>query len=65
MSTDGTGRDGVGTARSPRSLRAIVERYDDAPDQCTIYPSGTDDHERMATWITATDPGFVDLQDVR
>lgn len=64
MSTDSTRQDATEVEQSTE-LRSTVERYDDAPDQCTIYPSDLDDHERMATWITASGPSFVDLSAVR
>lgn len=65
MSTDRK-RTGGGDP-GPRSfeLQAVVERNDDDPDQCTIYPSGVDDHERMATWISASEPWFVRLESIR
>jgi len=63
MSMDSTRRPDHGPD-SP-SLRAVVERYEDAPNQCTIYPEEMDAHERMAVWITAQEPGFVDLAVVR
>ena len=63
MSTDSTRR--PDHRPGTRSLRAVVERYEDAPNQCTIYPEESDDHERMATWITALEPAFVDLTIVR
>ena len=50
---------------STRELRAIVERYEDEPDVCTIFPTGLDDYERMATWISAMEPAFVELEAVR
>ncbi len=46
-------------------LQAIVEKYEERPDQCTIFPSQTDGVERMSTWITATEGSFVDLQTIR
>jgi len=64
MSTDST-RQPDRRGDSGESLHAVVERYEDAPNQCTIYPEETDEHERMATWITAQEPGFVDLAVVR
>jgi len=48
-----------------QSLQAIVEKYDERPDQCTIFPSRTDGVERMSTWITAREGSFVDLQTMR
>jgi hypothetical protein len=46
-------------------LQVIVEKYDERPDQCTIFPSQSDGVERMSTWITATEGSFVDLQTMR
>ena len=65
MSTDRQRQDYPDNAVSSRELRAVVERYEDAPDQCTIFPTGLDDYERMATWISAREPSFVELEAVR
>jgi hypothetical protein len=65
MSTDRQRQDYPDNAVSSRELRAVVERYEDAPDQCTIFPTGLDDHERMATWVSAREPSFVELEAVR
>lgn len=46
-------------------LRAIIERYEGAPNQCTIFPGETARSERLETWITAKEPAFVDLRSVR
>jgi hypothetical protein len=47
------------------SLHAVVEEYDDAPDECTIYPREANGVDRMATWISAREPAFVDLRKTR
>ena len=65
MSTDTTRQDQSDRAAPTWELRAVVERYDDAPDECTIYPAGVDEHKRMATWISASEPAFVELGAVR
>ncbi|WP_436930354.1 DUF7511 domain-containing protein [Halosimplex halobium] len=65
MSTDTTPRSQGEPEAPTRELRAVVERYEDAPDECTIYPRGVDEHTRMATWISATAPAFVELDAVR
>jgi hypothetical protein len=44
---------------------SVVEYYDDAPDECTIYPLGCPDHELVTTWITAQEGSFVDADDIR
>ena len=41
-------------------LWAVVERYRDEPDQCTIFPADANDEERLTTWITAKSPYYVD-----
>ncbi|GAB3020792.1 DUF7511 domain-containing protein [Natronobiforma cellulositropha] len=42
---------------------AVVERYEDEPDVCTIFPRGGDDP--VTTWISADEGSFVDVEDVR
>ena len=39
-------------------LESIVERYDDRPDECTIFDP---DRNRTSTWITAKEGSYVDL----
>lgn len=63
MSTDWKRREREN--RGGRQLRAVVERNDRAPDQCTIYPAGVDEHRRMAAWISASESGFVELDTLR
>jgi len=65
MSTDRKRTGGGGPGPRSLELHAVVERNDGEPDQCTIYPSDVDDHERMATWISATEPWFVRLESIR
>lgn len=43
-------------------LRATIVEYEDAPDECTIYPSDTAGVERMTTWISAKEGSYVDLE---
>ncbi|MFB6151456.1 MAG: hypothetical protein ABEJ40_06590 [Haloarculaceae archaeon] len=45
--------------------RAIIERYENAPDQCTIFPADAADDERTVSWISAENPAFVDLRSCR
>lgn len=56
---------GNGTEVPAQNLQAIVEKYDNRPDQCTIFPSGSEGFERMSTWITAREGSYVDLQTMR
>jgi hypothetical protein len=46
-------------------FRAIVERYEHAPNQCTIFPADASDDEHRTAWVTAAEPGFVHLADHR
>ena len=45
-------------------LRATVVEYEDAPDECTIFPRGVSGVERMTTWISAEEGSYVDLASV-
>lgn len=45
-------------------LRATIVEYEDAPDECTIFPSDTSDIERMSTWISAKEGSYIDLTSV-
>lgn len=46
-------------------LRATVVEYEDAPDECTIYPQDVSHWDRMTTWITAEEGSFVELESQR
>lgn len=39
-------------------LESIIERYNEQPDQCTIFDP---DREQCSTWITAKEGSYVDL----
>lgn len=56
---------GNGQEVSAQQLQAIVEKYEDRPDQCTIFPSANEGVERMSTWVTASEGSFVDIQTMR
>jgi hypothetical protein len=43
------------------SFEATVVRYEDAPDECTIYPTDVSGHRRTTTWITAKEGSFCSL----
>lgn len=45
-------------------LRATVVEYENAPDECTIYPRGVSGMEQMTTWMSAEEDSFVDLESV-
>jgi len=45
-------------------LRATVVEYEDAPDECTIFPPGVSQMERMTTWISAKEGSYVDLESI-
>jgi hypothetical protein len=44
---------------------ARIERYDDAADECTIYPAEATAEELPTTWITAKSGSFVSLESMR
>jgi hypothetical protein len=65
MSSDGHGPD-EHAQHADRGYRAVVEHYEDGPDQCTIYPvDATGEDARMATWVTARGDAFVALDEQR
>jgi hypothetical protein len=49
----------------PIDYRAVVEEYDDAPDECTIFPRSAKAESVTTEWITAREGSFVALADVR
>lgn len=57
----------TGTDRSANGAeyRAIVERYETRPNQCTIFRADGPDHERTTSWISATDGAYVALELMR
>lgn len=65
MSSDGTGERGSDERPDSDGFRAVVERYQNAANQCTIFPADADEDERTTAWITAKSPSFVDLREYR
>lgn len=51
--------------RAFAELDSVVVSREDGPDRRTIYPEGTSGVERMSTWLTADDDGFVELESFR
>ena len=47
------------------TYRAVVEEYEDKPDQCTIFPRESAGIDRMETWITAREGSYIRLDRVR
>jgi len=45
------------------AAEVVVSR--DRPAECTLYPFGAPDHERVVEWITATEGSFVNLDEMR
>jgi hypothetical protein len=56
---------GNGKEVSAQELQAIVEKYEERPDQCTIFPSNSEGVERMSTWVSAREGSFVDVGTMR
>ncbi|WP_396611580.1 hypothetical protein ACH9L7_15470 [Haloferax sp. S1W] len=52
---------GCATLADDVEYEAIVTPYDDAPDECTIFPAGIPEAELMTTWISAEEGSFVSL----
>jgi hypothetical protein len=47
-------------------LHDHVEEYDDAPDECTIFPrTASADFPRTTTWVTAKEGSYLSLDDAR
>jgi hypothetical protein len=46
---------------APVALESIIERYEDQPDECTIFQSDVSDRRRLSTWISAKEGSYVDL----
>lgn len=61
MSSEQTEDDATRDAARSGGFRAVVERYRDEPNQCTIFPKEMDQEERVTTWISAKEPSYVDL----
>lgn len=49
----------------PPSLEAVVVRYRDQPDRCTISPTDCSDEAKLTTWLTADAETFVRLDEMR
>lgn len=47
------------------SFQSKVVRYDDAPDECTIYPKHAPEDRKMTAWITAREGSFCSVQSHR
>jgi hypothetical protein len=45
-------------------LGSTVVEYEDAPNECTIFPRGLSGIDRMTTWISAKEGSYVDLESV-
>ncbi|KAB1198102.1 MULTISPECIES: hypothetical protein [Haloferax] len=43
---------------------AIVAPYDDAPDECTIFPAGLSEEELLTTWVSAAEGSYVSLDEM-
>lgn len=57
-------KDSHGLRGATMRLRATIVEYEDAPNECTIYPNGVSEVEQMTTWISAKEGSYVDLESV-
>lgn len=46
-------------------FEATIVTYDDAPDECTIYPDDIDDPDRSTTWISAKAGSYCSIADIQ
>lgn len=46
-------------------LQHRIEERTQQPNVCTVYPVDIDEDKLMATWISAKEGSFVDLDDCR
>ena len=44
---------------------AVIVSYDDAPDECTVFPVGVGETELVTTWVSAAEGSFVSLATMR
>lgn len=51
--------------RDQLTLEAVVVRYEDGPDRCTIAPRDCPDEAKLTTWLSADVATVVDLEDAR
>jgi len=56
---------GTDRATAGAEYRAIIERYDARPNQCTIFPSDPRAVDRTTAWISADEESYVNLALVR
>jgi hypothetical protein len=57
--------DDAETTLRSRAYVARIEAYDDAPDECTIYPEDADADELPTTWVSAESGSYVSLEAMR
>ena len=48
-----------------RLFQSKVVTYDDAPDECTIYPKRVREDRKTTAWITAREGSFCAVQSRR
>jgi hypothetical protein len=62
----GSRPDPASDATSDIRLDGHVEQYDDAPDECTIFPrTASSDLPRTTTWLTALEGSYCSLEERR
>ena len=58
--------DSASTVEPPeQTCLARIEEYDDAPDECTIYPADATQTELTTTWVSARANSFIALETMR
>lgn len=64
MSTAPPTADGPPETDLDDAFIAVVETYEAAPDECTIYPDSPE-YDRLTEWVSAEVGGFVALDEMR
>jgi hypothetical protein len=62
MVSDVSRRDESKTTSTHGDYRAVVDRYEDEPNQCTIYTADDGDDCERTAWIRARAPYFLDIR---
>lgn len=48
-----------------KNFDATVVKYDGVPDECTVYPTDTDEDQQTTVWITAQEGSYFPAATMR
>ncbi|MUW15398.1 hypothetical protein GJ633_12650 [Halorubrum sp. CBA1125] len=54
-------RTNEGSRGCREAIKATIVRYDDRPDECTLYVASPVEGKRTTEWMTASRGGYVSL----